>query len=244
MGTCVRRTDVPQHYLFVDFVFYQSTQIENIHRMTMTTMRLRPWFLRTSDNSSLLGLLGTAVVIRVVVLIAMATSCYFIPNHFPGEDVLTFPLRFQHPRETVTTGSNASATASSSATENTICFARQGSYCDCGSDCSWDDGDGSQCVEVTERPVKNVWQSHVYPFLLEPLTRWDAARFLRLAHQPQLYQPGMSVCRSEDKDDEDCRDDKDGNDTHPATSCGTRNPYLQAEQAHVFSQPFPSPFKP
>jgi phosphatidylinositol glycan class V len=203
-------------------------------------MRLRPWFLRTSDYSSLPGLLGTAVAIRVVVLIAMATSCYLIPNHFPGEDVLTFPLRFQHPRETVTTDNVASATESASANQNTICFARQGSYCDCGSDCTWDDGDGSQCVEVTERPVTNVWQSHVYPFLLEPLTRWDAARFLRLAHQPQLYQPGMSVCNSDDQDDEDCRDDDDDNTAPPpSTSCGTRNPYLQAEQAHVFFPAFP-----
>jgi hypothetical protein len=174
--------------------------------MTMTTMRLRPWFLRTSDNSSLLGLLGTAVVIRIVVLIAMATSCYLIPNHFPGEDVLTFPLRFQHPTDSA---ASATESASASATENSICFARKGSYCDCGSDCTWDDGDGSQCFEVTERPVKNVLQSHVYPFLLEPLTRWDAARFLRLAHQPQLYQPGMTVCSSDDKDDEDWHDGDD-----------------------------------
>jgi phosphatidylinositol glycan class V len=204
--------------------------------MAMTTMmfrlRLRPWFLRTSDNSSLLGLLGMAVVIRIVVLVAMATSCHLIPNHFPGEDVVTFPLRFQHETTDSTAGATDTATATEipTATESTICFATQGSYCDCGSDCKWDDGDGSQCVEIAEQPL-NVLQSHLYPFLLEPLTRWDAARFLRLAHQPQLYQPGMAVCSSDD-------DDSDNNDS-PPTSCGIRNPYLQAEQAHVFFPAFP-----
>lgn len=221
--------------------------------VTMTTMkmicrlRLRPWFLRTSDNSSLLSLLGMAVVIRIVVLIAMATSCYLIPNHFPGEDVVTFSLRFQHPQETINTDSTTSASELSTTSDinrkSTICFARKGCYCDCGSDCTWDDGDGSQCSEVAERPVKNVLQSHVYPFLLEPLTRWDAARFLRLAHQPQLYQPGMSVCTSssstsDDSKDEDCSDNDD-NDALPTSSCGTRDPYLQAEQAQVFFPAFP-----
>jgi phosphatidylinositol glycan class V len=181
----------------------------------MMMIRLRPWFLQTSDDSSFGGLLGKAVVIRIVVLIAMATACYLIPNHFPGDDVVTFPLRL----------------------DETTCFATEGSYCDCGSECTWDHGDASECLDAAVKP-RNVLQSHVYPFLLEPLTRWDAARFLRLAHQPQLYQPGMAVCSTDDDEDHDSENSSGSSSSK--TSCGTRDPYLQAEQAHVFFPAFPS----
>ena len=68
------------------------------------------------------------------------------------------------------------------------CFAHVGDFCQCGLSCTWNGDTPEKCFAPSNYPL-SVLQQHVYPFLLDPLTKWDAARFLRLALHPQLAQP-------------------------------------------------------
>jgi len=161
---------------------------------------LQKWFLHAADTSSLSALIRKALIIRLTVLLVMGISCSLIPDHNPGDDVVRFDLRD---------------------TDSPSCFCLKGTYCDCGSNCSWESGDGSECLAADDLQSLNVLQRHVYPFLLTPLTRWDAARFLRLAHQPQLYHPRLENCI--ESSDQTCVD-----------------PFSESEMAHVFLPLFPA----
>lgn len=196
---------------------------------------LRDRFLRTADRSSLVDLLRLAVTIRIVLLLGMAVSCFLIPNHNPGDNV----YRFSIPTTTATT-------TTTSTTTDAPCFAFTGTYCDCGVDCTWDDVT-DECA-VTALQQNNWLQTRVYPVLLEPLTRWDAARFLRIAHQPQLYQPfaiitvndDISGCNVDSQDENDEGNDHDDDSTAQTSTCAIQpDPYQTSEQAHVFFPLFP-----
>lgn len=180
---------------------------------------LRERFLATSNGSTAGRLLSLALVSRIVLLVAMAVACAFIPDHSPGDDVVRFALRVV-------------PTSTASTTSTPACFALAGTYCDCGDACTWEDVTGDCAVAATEK-ANNFLQSVFYPAILEPLTRWDAARFLRLAHLPQLYQPFAA-----DEAGETGCDDEDEQDM-PQTCQSQADPYKTAEQAHVFFPLFP-----
>jgi GPI mannosyltransferase 2 len=107
-------------------------------------------------------LVQIALLSRIFILVAMATSCWLFPNHNPGDDVLRFPLRFSERSQS--------------------CFCLQGQACDE----IWKDRDTpihTECANPETQRAPAVTAA-VYEFLLTPLTRWDAARFLDLAVYP------------------------------------------------------------
>ena len=152
---------------------------------------LRLSFLRTTSNLCFRDVLILACCVRASLWVLMGLVCAILPSHNPGDDVVRFPH------------------------DNTAnnCFSQVNTFCECGFDCQWTDSynnSDENCFEKRNGP-ENVLQSHVYPFLLRPLTRWDAARFLRLTLQPQLWQP------------------------HPVM----RHDHESSEQAHAFFPFFP-----
>ena len=127
---------------------------------------LRQKLLSYSQILSLKDIVKFTLCFRVALWLLMATVCAIFPSHNPGDDVVRFPV------------DDSPFMANY--------FAESDTFCACRFHCSWKDA-STGYVESTNPP--NALQSHVYPFLLRPLTRWDAARFLRLALRPQLYLP-------------------------------------------------------
>jgi GPI mannosyltransferase 2 len=112
-------------------------------------------------------LVQIAVLSRLIILMAMATSCWLFPDHNPGDDVLRFPLRFFQ-------GS---------------CFCLQGQACDDQE--AWQQDQHplptifpTKCADTETHRAPAVVTARVYEFFLTPTTRWDAARFLDLAVVP------------------------------------------------------------
>ena len=147
--------------------------------------RLGPSFLSTADSLTFRQLLGTALLVRLGILLAMALSCHFIPDLVSGDDSLVgFDLRL------------LTAAADGDAGEP-FYFADAGSFCDCGFACTTGSATNSESsspilagfpneIRSSRRTVAAFWS-----FLLTPLTRWDAARFLRLAHRPTIRYPQL-----------------------------------------------------
>ena len=167
---------------------------------------------RISSSSPRRDLLATALVVKCCMILLMSTASTLARKyhflHDPAgndvDDVLRFPLR-----------ADAEAT----------CFSLKGTFCNCGWDCSWEmHGDAtSSCYERgLKTPENALLQRHVYPFLLEPLTRWDAARFLKRAMVPQITQPHLEDCTGKRK--QEC----------------AQAAYVVSEQAHAFFPFFPT----
>jgi phosphatidylinositol glycan class V len=133
-----------------------------------------------------------AFQVRLCMLFAMAVINAIVPTlNDPGDDVVRFNLR-----------------------AGDVCYNLKGSFCDCRWSCSWSETDLLDCAKTTSSSsTHNFLHNQLYPFLLAPLTRWDAARFLRLAHLPQLRVPNY-----------DAVDD----------------PFRESEQAHAFLDMFPA----
>lgn len=140
---------------------------------------LRRFFLQTSDTLSLPRLVLYTGCWRVCQWFLMACICAVFPSHDPGDDVVRFTLR----------------------TEDD-CFARVNTFCECGYDCQWPEpssasldalgachDDTASTTTADDDVGRSLLQTHLYPFLLRPLTRWDAARFLRLTLRPQSWYP-------------------------------------------------------
>jgi len=138
-------------------------------------------------------------------LLAAAASDWVVPNHDAG--VAEFDLRLQQ--------QPASSSSSNSRQQQPRCFALKGSYCDDScrgrSFVGEEKGDGGgslfvgeqQCADIVvskrELSSPSFLQRHAYPFLLPALTRWDAARFLLLAHQPQRRKPRQQQAGGEEQ---------------------------------------------
>lgn len=131
----------------------------------------------------------TILLFRIFYLSLMSTSCYFLPDHNPGNDVVRFDLRLD---------------------DFDGCFCRSGNVCDnLRTKYKIDDGSRVEQEEVATHknriikcavPSENSFESHhpvipinVWKFILEPFTKWDAARFLNLAVNPSLRDPTTST---------------------------------------------------
>jgi phosphatidylinositol glycan class V len=132
--------------------------------------RLYSIFLQHSHDSSIKSLLVLALGVRILLWLFMALVCALVPSHNPGDDVMRFDLRMMDE------GGAAG------------CFSEPNTFCECGDSCTWG-RETKGCHEATAAGSGNVLQTRVFALLLEPLTRWDAARFLHLAHRPQLRLP-------------------------------------------------------
>lgn len=127
-------------------------------------------------------LLLMACSIRLLLLVFMAATDDLIPDHNPGNDVSIFDMR---------------ATSK--------CYCLQGLACDP----DWNRYTGSRlnrdCVDLGPSQQRFLSKS-----FLQPMTKWDGARFLTLALDLQRREPD-----------------------------GGNDPFLESEQAHAFLPLFP-----
>jgi phosphatidylinositol glycan class V len=199
-------------------------------------------FLSFADDSmSLSKIMVFAVCFRMFIWLAMSVSCHMLPDHNPGDDVLRFPLPELPPIE-----KEVGISASSG---------RVLAYQDCrfslleSTTKTATVQDTVSCSAQPRAVSSTVWllQHSVYPFLLTPLTRWDAARFLRLAHRPQLRKPTRDGFVAETNECSKVQGDNDTTNTEnsdPSFSTSTastclQDPFVESEQAHAFLPLFP-----
>jgi len=190
---------------------------------------------RPSTNVILIAFLS-----RVFYLLVMALSCHIISSlhlFYPGDDVSMFHMRLEC-EDTV---------------PSTICFCSKGDVCDLN---SWKTipqnileyiiPRESFIIEQTgncaAHPITSLWQlkmksvhepsrpkrkNSIYRFLLLPLTRWDAARFLSIAIYPSLRNP---FSENNSRRILECNI---GNTT--TNTCDSLEPdFRSSEQAHAF----------
>jgi GPI mannosyltransferase 2 len=177
-------------------------------------------------------LIGVAVVVRIAMLLLMGLS-QLLPDFISGDDSLaTFDLRLVGTiMDNTTTGSSRP-------------FALDGSFCDCFFQCTTGNPSLPTMTTTTTTPPvatpfpgRETTADKVWAFLLTPLTRWDAARFLRLAHEPLRRHPRLRRQRwlllrqtgPQQQNDESC--------SHADNDSATL--LRDAEQAHAFLPLFP-----
>jgi len=174
-------------------------------------------FCATADSMTHRQLLRTALLVRVAVLLLMAVSCRYIPDFSSGDESLAaFDLRLKQ------------------SSEKEPAFALAGSFCECGFSCLASPPPlpaVRESATTSRKKAKAFWS-----FLLTPLTRWDAARFLRLAHRPTIRYPQLERLRlvsSQQTADEHGNIDTD-------TCRRINKSVIQAsEEAHPFLPLFP-----
>lgn len=169
---------------------------------------LTPSFLRIADGASFQQLIGLAGLLRLGILLAMAISCHVIPDFASGDDSLVdFPLRLD---------------------AESVAFSTPGSFCDCGFSCSATVKQSKSQIHKVHRVPR--WRRSTWSFLLTPLTRWDAARFLRLAHRPAIRHPQLRY--------QQIMNDATSNGV--TSDCPNRgNLIRESEEAHAFLPLFP-----
>ena len=152
-----------------------------------------------------------ALASRFAVLVAMAISCHFLPNHNPGDDVFKFDLNLPS-RDSV---------------NETHCFCRSDQACNptelmktaCADQIVWQNHTGTRSILVAA----------IYSFFLTPLTRWDASRFLDLAVHPKGRDPPhlnsnrFPLCLADEANDSICK-----------------KVFAASEQAHAFFPMLPT----
>lgn len=161
-----------------------------------------------------------AVISRGILLAAMAMSCAIIPDFHPGGDVLQFNMRLED-------HSDAAGSA---------CFCLQGHACDDvaiarrynpmtnGKYLCADDND-------TKQRIRYNWLDQFYSFILPPITKWDASRFLTLSVDPWARYSSQQTTYSDVEDD---------TTTCNATAADEYNKtFDKSEQAHAFLPLFP-----
>ncbi|KAL3799813.1 hypothetical protein HJC23_010463 [Cyclotella cryptica] len=134
-------------------------------------------------------ILKVALASRIVLLFAMSLSCAILPDFNPGDDVLRFELRL------------SPDLPSAGEDERGDCFCLVGHACDpfvssrrrrLGFDkeryhCA--DSDFGRQSTLEGKPARLAWLDNLYGFILPPVTKWDAARFLTLAVDPWARYP-------------------------------------------------------
>lgn len=186
--------------VILTFLLWHYLARKSAGTMVVLRGRARPWQPWMLYQSRR-RILKLAIVSRFLVLIGMMASDRLIPNHNPGDDVLQFNLRL-----------------------SSDCFCQEGLAC------LYDtDGTIGSCY-VSETP--SVIRSTItgfYKLMLPPLTRWDAARFLSLAANPEIRQPKQDYWK-----EKEC--EKSGT---PQEVCDAMK-HVETEQSHAFFPGFPT----
>ena len=118
-----------------------------------------------------------AIASRVAMLLCMSVSDRLLPDFLPGDDVLQFDLRLDN------NGGTPDA-----------CFCLEGHACDP----KWATrrigvrpaADNPSCADDEHQSTRR-WRplDELYSFVLPPVTKWDAARFLALSADPWARHP-------------------------------------------------------
>jgi GPI mannosyltransferase 2 len=127
------------------------------------TRSLSRTFARIADDASFQQLIDIASLFRILLVVMMAFSCMMYQNQFliltQDDSLVTFPLRLVEDLPPP--------------------FALPNSFCRSSFIPKY--------LTITETYVER--PSRMWSFLLTPLTRWDAARFLKIAHEPMIRYP-------------------------------------------------------
>ncbi|GAX12342.1 phosphatidylinositol glycan, class V [Fistulifera solaris] len=174
----------------------------SLRRTRLKRKGLAERFLTFSNQCNRQKIFCTAIIWRLIVWLAMSLSCAIIPNHNPGNDVLQFPL--EGPQLIYDQHTNA----------------RWIDWETCSLPFRNIESQKSVLTKASVSFPVFLLQSKIYPFLLKPLTRWDAARFLRLAYEPQSRKPQLDEC----DEDEEC----------------LLHRFADSEQTHAFFPLFPT----
>lgn len=133
--------------------------------------------------------ISIALASRFLILCGMMASYRLLPDHNPGDDVLQFDIRL-----------------------SSGCFCREGQACPYYPD----DLSLSDCSAKKNQTFSRSIITEFYKVMLPPLTRWDAARFLSLAADPDRRRPLRNdVC------------------DETVVTCSTLS-FVESEQAHAF----------
>ncbi len=209
-----------KHLVLVLLLFAVAIPSDSIDIVTANAMKnnlSRP--TQCCQQGQQLRIFLLALISRGILLIAMATSCSIIPDLYPGDDVLQFNMRLEDPKDAA----------------GNACFCLQGHACDDGvrtrrySDrnylCADDD------IDSSKQRIRYDWLDQFYSFVLPPITKWDAARFLTLSVDPWArYSPQQTTCS----------DVEDETTTCNATTADEYNKtFDKSEQAHAFLPLFP-----
>eukprot|EP00586_Coscinodiscus_wailesii_P018771 CAMPEP_0172509522 /NCGR_PEP_ID=MMETSP1066-20121228/221006_1 /TAXON_ID=671091 /ORGANISM="Coscinodiscus wailesii, Strain CCMP2513" /LENGTH=143 /DNA_ID=CAMNT_0013288045 /DNA_START=182 /DNA_END=610 /DNA_ORIENTATION=+ len=87
-------------------------------------------------------------------------------------------------------------------------------------------------VAAAAAPAPHPWRDNIYTFLLPPVTRWDAARFLTLAMDPTARDP-RPPSRVVDNGEEVLKDDDTCSAAVPSSS-SDGDSFRVSEEAHAF----------
>lgn len=148
----------------------------------------------------------------------MSLSCAVLPDFNPGDDVLQFDLRL---------GDRGAGGGR--------CFCLRGHACDASwksrrsaSDVSSCADDASVASGANSSGVRNAWLlDRFYSYLLPPVTKWDAARFLTLSVDPWARYPPQDDAASGRGDAQACSSDD-------AVCAADETRFDKSEQAHAF----------
>ena len=160
-----------------------------------------------------------ALASRIVLLLAMSLSCALLPDFYPGEEVLQFEMRL--------TGASSSSTNKA---RGQTCYCLQGHACDDEWKSRRRIKDIASCAHVVG-VRRYMWLDKLYTFILPPVTKWDAARFLTISVDPWTRYP--SHIRSKDDYINKIEDQTCNSKDATTASCKVDDD-APSEQAHAF----------
>ena len=198
-------------------------------------------FVHIADRFTVEQWIDMALLFRIVLLLCMALSCYLFPKYLlPVDDsVANFPLRL------LQTESGLSDEISRPfALPDSICtrILRYKLVVDVrnGIRLKFQENNSDNSVTTSSH------SSYIWSFMLTSLTRWDAARFLQLAHSPSIrypqvqYQVQTGISRDKGTTLTASNKLSSSNSITPQLSCPNIDQILQTSQeAHAFYPLYP-----
>ncbi len=146
-------------------------------------------------------ILKLALLSRLIILLGMMISDRLIQDHDPGDDVLRFDLRL-----------------------SSNCFCQEGLAC------LYDTiGTVPSCYHTEAPSLFRATVTGFYGVMLPPLTKWDAARFLSLAANPDMRQPKRGWWQ-----EQECKDSENTQEICSSTR------FIESEKSHAFLAGFPT----
>ena len=236
---------------FVDTILPWESSVNRRKRTVATAAE------SSSRRRDKLRLLATVLSFRFIYLLLMAISCHLIPEHNPGDDVLRFDMRLSISVEGGGGRTNelVDGTNQKDHHNDEGCFCLSGDVCDdnlvssrpnniegddiiYGCAIYWNDFVNGMDINNTNaasnvtmtRTTRNI-RRRIWNFLLSPVTKWDAARFLTLAVRPDVRDPVVPTVSSSSSSSSSLSTQDD--------PLSLMSSFSTSEQAHAFLPMFP-----
>jgi GPI mannosyltransferase 2 len=179
-------------------------------------------------------LAGIVLVARLVLLLAMALSCRLLPDHNPGDGVLRFDLRLEqqdtkpHLEELRLNCFCLSGHSCDARVSRSVALQRKPENCGYNDACA-----DPPFAYKSSKYSDDTTRRSFYHFMLAPLTKWDAARFLALAADSSMRNP------LDRKNESSGLVNKNTKYCDRADMQECLDPFLLSEQSHAFFPLFP-----